>query len=112
MKKITAALLFIALTAFTAFAQQLSVEEQKIVSYIDNHSVDAEKLLEKIVNIESPIEVQVSVKDVTGKTVYEAKLTKQVDLSKFADGVYLFTISDKEGNELIKQQRVTKFTSK
>lgn len=67
---------------------------------------------QSIVNIESPIEVQVSVKDVTGKTVYEAKLTKQVDLSKFADGVYMFTISDKEGNELIKQQRVTKFTSK
>lgn len=65
-----------------------------------------------IVNIESPIEVKVSVKDVTGKVIFESKVTKQVDLGKFADGVYLFTISDKEGNELIKQQRVSKITNK
>jgi hypothetical protein len=60
--------------------------------------------------IESPVAVQVSVKDITGKTVLQSQEVKEVDLSKYADGIYLFTISDKEGNELIRQQRVTKFT--
>jgi len=62
--------------------------------------------------IESPVSVKVSVKDVTGKEVLKSAETKEVDLSKYADGVYLFTISDASGNELIKQQRVTKFTNK
>jgi hypothetical protein len=60
--------------------------------------------------IESPVAVQVSVKGITGKTVLQSQEVKEVDLSKYADGIYLFTISDKEGNELIRQQRVTKFT--
>jgi hypothetical protein len=67
---------------------------------------------ESTVFIESPVNVLVSVKDVTGKTIYEARETKSVDLSKFADGVYLFSISDKDGVELIKQQRVTKYTKR
>jgi hypothetical protein len=33
-------------------------------------------------------------------------------LSKFADGVYLFMVSDKDGKELVKQQRVSKVTKK
>jgi len=67
---------------------------------------------ESKVYIESPVSVLVKVKDVSGKTIYEARETKEVDLSKFADGVYLFSISDKSGNELIKQQRVSKITRK
>jgi hypothetical protein len=49
------------------------------------------------------------VKDVTGKTVLQAAEVKEIDLSKYADGIYLFVIRDKD--QLIKQQRVTK-TSK
>ena len=64
MKKVIATFLFIALTTFPAFAQQLSAEEQKIISYIDNHSTDAETLLEKLVNIESPTENLKGVRDV------------------------------------------------
>jgi hypothetical protein len=67
---------------------------------------------ESKVYIQSPVSVLVSVKDVTGKTIYEARETKEVDLSKYADGVYLFSISDKEGTELMKQQRVTKLSKK
>jgi hypothetical protein len=67
---------------------------------------------ESKVFIESPVSVMVKVKDVSGKTIYESQETKEVDLSKFADGVYLFSISDKTGNELIKQQRVSKITRK
>ena len=62
--------------------------------------------------IESPQSVQVKVKDLAGKTIFEGQVAKEVDLSKFADGVYLFIISDKDGEELIKQQRVTKVSNK
>jgi hypothetical protein len=58
--------------------------------------------------IESSIMLNIEVKDVTGKTILSAKDAKEIDLSKFADGVYLFVISDKD--HLIKQQRVTKMT--
>lgn len=59
--------------------------------------------------IESPILLNIEVKDVTGKTVLNATEAKEIDLSKYADGIYLFVIRDKD--QLIKQQRVTK-TSK
>jgi hypothetical protein len=62
--------------------------------------------------IESPISVMITVKDVRGKTIIESQETKEIDLSKFADGVYLFMVSDKEGKELVKQQRVSKITRK
>ena len=59
--------------------------------------------------IESPIALNIEVKDVTGKIVLPATEAKEIDLSKYADGIYLFVIRDKD--QLIKQQRVTK-TSK
>ena len=62
--------------------------------------------------IESPISVMITVKDVSGKTVIESQETKEIDLSKFADGVYLFMVTDKDGKELVKQQRVSKVTKK
>jgi hypothetical protein len=67
---------------------------------------------QNLVNIDAPISVVVTVKDVTGRTIINATETKTIDMSKFADGVYLFMISDKDGNELIKQQRVNKITAK
>jgi glutamate carboxypeptidase len=39
-----------------AYAQQISPDEQRIVSYIDAHTNDAVALLERTVNIESPTE--------------------------------------------------------
>lgn len=62
--------------------------------------------------IESPVKVQVEVKDVTGKTVYQRSGETVIDLSKFADGVYLFLISDEQGGQLLKQQRINKVTAK
>jgi hypothetical protein len=56
--------------------------------------------------IESPISLDVEVKDAAGKSVLKAKDAKQVDLGKYADGIYLFIITN--NGELIKQQRVTK----
>lgn len=59
--------------------------------------------------IESPVVLNIEVKDVAGKTLLNLKEVKEIDLSKFADGIYLFTIRD-EKDQLIKQQRVTKTT--
>ena len=43
-----------ALNPATIKAQQLSAEEQRIVSYVDAHTAEAISLLEQVVNIESP----------------------------------------------------------
>ena len=52
------------------------------------------------------VRIDIEVKDATGKTIFNNKNVKEVDLSKYADGTYLFIISNKE--TVIKQQRVTK----
>lgn len=62
--------------------------------------------------IESPVNVNLTIKDASGKTVYSQSNISEVDMSKFADGVYLFMISDKTGKQLLKEQRVNKVTSK
>lgn len=53
-----AALMFMLVALFSTvnFAQKISAEEEKIISYIDAHLNDAVALLEKTVNIESPTE--------------------------------------------------------
>ncbi|GAA4448952.1 hypothetical protein GCM10023092_02340 [Rurimicrobium arvi] len=64
------------------------------------------------VTIASPMPVQVQVKDLSGRVIIQSQQTKEVDLSKLADGVYMFVILDKEGIQQIAQQRVTKVTNK
>lgn len=61
------------------------------------------------VYIESPVAVGIVVKDVSGKTVLSVQDVKEIDLSNYADGVYLLILSDKE--ETLYQQRIIK-TSK
>lgn len=58
------------------------------------------------VYIESPVNLSIEVKDVAGRTVLSAKDTREIDLSKYADGVYLLILRDKE--EMVRQQRITK----
>jgi glutamate carboxypeptidase len=68
----------IAITVFLAanltHAQRISPDEQRIVAYIDAHTVDAIALLEKVVNIESPTENLAGVKQVGAvfKSEFEA----------------------------------------
>ena len=69
MKKILAgkiffASIFLILLAVAGFAQKLSVEEQKIIDYIDANADNAVALLEKTVNVESPTENLTGVKQV------------------------------------------------
>ncbi|WP_344823175.1 T9SS type A sorting domain-containing protein, partial [Rurimicrobium arvi] len=64
------------------------------------------------VTIESPMAVQVQVKDLSGRVIIRSRDTKEVDLGKLADGVYMFVILDKDGVQQIAQQRVTKMSNK
>jgi glutamate carboxypeptidase len=52
------------LSATFAYAQKISPEEQKLITYIDAHTAEATTLLEKAVNIESPTENLAGVKNV------------------------------------------------
>ena len=62
--KIGCLTLFLSLLTVQVWGQKISVEEQKIISYVDAHKDEAVTLLEKIVNIESPTQNLKGVKDV------------------------------------------------
>lgn len=89
---------------------QIDVDDNALS--VDNLSTKTEEIkiypnpTSSKVFIESPVNLEVEVKDAAGKSVLKAKDVKQIDLSKYADGIYLFIITN--NGELIKQQRVTK----
>jgi len=62
--KIIAACGLVILNSAFIYAQKISAEEQKIVSYVDAHMEEVVALLEKSVNIESPTENLAGVKAV------------------------------------------------
>lgn len=62
--KISVCLLVLSICPLPGFAQKLSVDEQKIVDYIDKNADKAVSLLERSVNIESPTEDVAGVKSV------------------------------------------------
>lgn len=64
---------------------------------------------QSMVNIDAPETVNLVVRDMQGKTVLEVTDAKQVDMAPYADGLYLFTITDKEGR-VIKMDKVIKRT--
>lgn len=65
---------------------------------------------QSVVNIDAPVEVNLYVKDIQGKQILELKNAKQVDLAAYADGIYIFTITDKEGM-VLKMDKVVKKTN-
>ena len=68
MKQITCLLfltiLLLSVSVAPSFGQKLSVNEQKIVDYVDKHNSEAVSMLERTVNIESPTEDLAGVKSV------------------------------------------------
>ena len=64
VQKVLGLFMFVSLLATLTQAQKISTEEQKLVDYIDAHKNEATTLLEKVVNIESPTENLVGVKQV------------------------------------------------
>jgi hypothetical protein len=65
---------------------------------------------QSIVNIDAPVAVNVTVQDALGKKVFEMNHAKQVDMSSFADGMYIFTITNEEGI-IVKMDKVVKRTN-
>jgi hypothetical protein len=59
------------------------------------------------INIDAPIRVNASLRDVTGRIVLKADDAKQIDLSHLADGAYLLQITDQHGS-LIKTEKLIK----
>ncbi|MFA6150709.1 MAG: T9SS type A sorting domain-containing protein [Chitinophagaceae bacterium] len=62
------------------------------------------------VTIDAPLSVNLSVKDITGKQVLILKDAKSVDMSVFADGIYIFTLTDNDGI-ILKMDKVMKRTN-
>lgn len=65
---------------------------------------------QNIINIVAPIEVNLMIKDIQGKQILELKNAKQVDMGVYADGMYIFTITDKDGM-VVKMDKVVKKTN-
>lgn len=61
--------------------------------------------------IEAPVRVLVTVKDITGRTVLEKQQAAEIDVSAWADGVYLFTLTDESGH-FLETQRIHKYTAR
>lgn len=92
----------------TMVIQNLSVKEvlpvgEMNISIYPNPS-------QNIINISAPKEVNLIVSDIQGKRLLELKDAKQVDMSVYADGIYLFTVTDKEG-QILKMDKVVKSTN-
>lgn len=91
----------------TLSVQGLSV---KVVSRQDVQVEVYPNPSQDVINIASPITVDLKVRDIQGKLILELKDAKKVDMSNFADGVYIFTITDQEG-VVLKMDRVVKKTN-
>src|SRR5690606_4685386 len=61
----------------------------------------------KILNIEAPIKVNALLQSMTGQILIEEKDAKQIDVSHLAEGVYMVSILDSEG-QVLKVERIVK----
>lgn len=73
VRRFAIAFVFVVLFATSTYAQKITPEEQHLLDYIDAHAVEANALLEKAVNIESPTENRAGVRQVGAlfKTEFE-----------------------------------------
>ena len=53
--------------------------------------------------------VNVMVKDVQGKVIFDASKISEVDMKEWADGIYFFTVSDKD-NHFLQTEKVIKIS--
>jgi hypothetical protein len=60
--------------------------------------------------IESNFDVSILVTDMTGKLILKEQNTKEINLSPYADGLYLFTIINKEGT-IIGVEKINKLSN-
>lgn len=62
-----------------------------------------------IIYIAAPIQVNLIVRDLQGKEITKKQNATSIDMKAFADGVYIFTITNSEG-QILKMDRVMKST--
>jgi hypothetical protein len=62
-----------------------------------------------LVHIDAPVDVQIIVRDYTGKVIMSEDHTNLIDLTNFADGIYMVFVNDLQGN-LIKVEKLMKST--
>jgi hypothetical protein len=60
-----------------------------------------------IVNIASPVPVMVSLTDATGRVILAPSKVSTIDLSQYAAGLYILTLSDENGRE-IRKEKITR----
>ena len=65
---------------------------------------------QSMINIDAPIDVNLVIRDIQGKQIMELKNAQQVDMSAYADGIYIFTLTDKDG-VVVKMDKVVKRTN-
>jgi hypothetical protein len=63
-----------------------------------------------LVYIKGIVAPDVEVKDVTGKSIISLRAAREVDLSNYPDGLYIFILSSND--QLISQQRITKMSGR
>ena len=59
--------------------------------------------------IDADLDIDVRVTDAVGRFIVQLKNVKFIDLEPYADGTYLFTIANKEG-QIIGQEKINKIT--
>lgn len=60
-----------------------------------------------LINIDSPVPLSATLSDVTGRIILEKAFATQLDLSPYAEGVYLLNLQDKEGR-LIRTEKIVR----
>ncbi len=60
-----------------------------------------------LLKIESPVALNASLTDITGRVVFTTSEIKEMDLSNYAEGLYILSLTDKEGR-LVKIEKITK----
>lgn len=82
---------------FEVMRPDLGIEEQNInakdILVYPNPTKD-------IVTVDAPFAVYVSLKDITGRVVIASSKTNKLDLSGLSDGLYIITVSNKDGKQL------------
>lgn len=63
-----------------------------------------------IIHIDCSSPVQLQVKDIQGRVISEQKEATQADMSRWPDGMYFFTISDRNNN-ILKVEKVIKYSN-
>jgi hypothetical protein len=95
----------------TSFSLEVNLPELGIANAQQPEARIFPNPAESRVFLEVPVPFVVTVKDITGRLITEGRNMTEIDLGRYSDGLYLFTVRDIEGRLLL-SQRVHKRSSK